>query len=255
MIPRFFSRAPRSDIHPARVPAGRRIYAVGDIHGCIEPLRELQRHILDHAAAAPQPELRNVVIYLGDYVDRGTDSRAVIDLLLQEPLPGFEHIYLKGNHEEGLLRFLVDEQYGPQWFTFGGEATLYSYGTRPPQRPSGTAGLQQAQREFSERLPQEHLDFFRRLRLHHTEGDYLFVHAGIRPGVALERQAPDDLLWIRDEFLRSDLDFGKTVVHGHSISESPVVRRNRIGIDTGAFASGHLTCLILEDADRSFLAT
>jgi serine/threonine protein phosphatase 1 len=252
MIANLFGRR-QPDPPEARVPAGTRAYAIGDIHGCIEPLRALLDRVRDDAAAHAAP--RNVVIYLGDYVDRGTHSRGVIDLILSEPLAGFERVYLKGNHEESLIRFLADERSGAQWFAYGGDATLYSYGVRPPPLNADKNEFQRAQREFAQKLPAAHLAFFERLSLMHIEGDYAFVHAGIRPRVPIDRQASQDLLWIRDEFLQSNLDFGKVVVHGHSISEAPAVRPNRIGIDTGAFASGHLTCLILEDTRRSFLAT
>jgi Calcineurin-like phosphoesterase len=235
------------------VPTGTRVYAIGDIHGCIEPLRALLGQIRAHAAARPMP--RNIVIFLGDYIDRGTDSRAVIDLLLGDPLPGFECTHLKGNHEESLIRFLADETIGPQWFAYGGDATLYSYGVRPPRFGMDEEELRRAQREFAQKLPPAHLAFFEQLPLMHVEGDYAFVHAGVRPRVPLERQAAEDLLWIRDEFLNSDLDFGKVIVHGHSITAAPAMRANRIGIDTGAFASGQLTCLVLDAADREFLTT
>lgn len=252
MIGKIFTRR-RPDVPPAQGPVGRRIYAIGDIHGSIGLLRKLHRLIEEHAAAE-QHTSRNVVIYLGDYVDRGADSRGVIDLLLNEPLPGFEQIYLKGNHEDSLLRFLADEQHGPQWFTYGGDATLYSYGVRPVQSMTD-AGLRAAQNEFARNLPPQHLAFFNRLQLLHIEGDYAFVHAGVRPSITLDQQTEEDLLWIRDEFLRSNAEFGKIVVHGHTITESPTVKHNRIGIDTGAFASGCLTCLVLEGARRSFLRT
>lgn len=239
--------APNSALAP-----GIRIYAIGDIHGCITPLRKLHQLIREHSVA--QPVARNVVIYLGDYVDRGPDSRGVVDLLLSEPLPTFEHVYLKGNHEEAVLRFLEDENNGPPWLAYGGDVTLSSYGVRPPQA-SDLAGLQRARSEFERQFPSEHRAFFNRLPLVHVEGDYVFVHAGLKPGVPLESQSEDDLLWIRDEFLCSNAEFGRIVVHGHSITETPAVRRNRIGIDTGAFASGRLTCLVLEGTSRSFLAT
>ena len=248
---RFLRQRPPAEL--PRIPAGTRVYAIGDIHGTLAPLRELLRLIQEHAAQHNSCT-RNVVVYLGDYVDRGTDSRRVIDLLLGEPLPGFESVHLKGNHEESLLLFLADEQCGPQWLIYGGDATLYSYGVRPPP-PTDLAGLKRARLEFSQKLPPTHLDFLRRLSLLHCEGDYVFVHAGVRPRVRLDRQNPEDLLWIREEFLQSDADFGKVIVHGHSISEAPTVRGNRIGIDTGAYASGRLTCLVLEETHRQFLAT
>lgn len=252
MITNLFGRRQQSVSEP-RVPPETRVYAVGDIHGCLGLLLALLARVREHAEA--RPARRNVVVYLGDYVDRGTHSRGVIDLLLSEPLPGFTSIYLKGNHEDSLIRFLSDEQVGPQWVAYGGAATLYSYGVRPPPLNADEDDLLRAQQEFAKKLPPQHLAFFDRLSLMHVEGDYAFVHAGIRPRVPLDRQETEDLLWIRDEFLLSGLDFGKVIVHGHSISDEPTVRPNRIGIDTGAFASGHLTCLVLEGAQRSFLAT
>jgi serine/threonine protein phosphatase 1 len=226
---------------------------VGDIHGCLGPLRALHQLIRDDAA--DHPASRKLVIYLGDYIDRGMDSRGVVDLLLQQPLTGFEPVYLKGNHEDALLRFLEGEAIGPEWISYGGDATLLSYGVRPPGLGADARESQRARRELAKKLPTEHIDFLRRLALVHTEGDYLFVHAGLRPGIALDRQSAADMLWIRDEFLRTQADFGKMVVHGHSITEAPEMRHNRIGIDTGAFASGHLTCLVLDGASRFFLTT
>lgn len=254
MIQRLFkSRAPAPLAAP-RVPAGTRLYAIGDIHGRVELLRSL-RHVIQ-ADAAQHTATRNLLICLGDYVDRGGDSRAVIDMILDETMPGFECIYLKGNHEDTLLAFLEDETIGPGWLMQGGgAATLYSYGVRPPQSPADTAALRRTQSDLAERLPAAHLGFLRNLPLFHVEGDYIFVHAGLRPDVPFDRQTSDDMLWIRDEFLRSDTSFGKIVVHGHSITDAPDIRPNRIGIDTGAFASGRLTCLVLDGTERSFLQT
>jgi serine/threonine protein phosphatase 1 len=235
------------------VPAGSRVYAVGDIHGCVELLRQM--HQLIHQDAYRRQASRNVVIYLGDYVDRGSDSPAVIDVLLDEPLPSFESVHLKGNHEESLLRFLTDTSVGAAWMAYGGAATLLSYGVRPPGPATIKPDFTAAQHALSARLPERHRRFLSGLRLTHTEGDYFFTHAGVRPGIPLDQQAEDDLLWIRDDFLRSDVEYGKIVVHGHSITAQPDVQRNRIGIDTGAFASGTLTCLVLEGSDWSFLHT
>jgi calcineurin-like phosphoesterase family protein len=252
MIANLFGRRQQTLSEP-RVPPGTRVYAIGDVHGCLELLRTLLDRVREHAAA--HPAQRKVIVYLGDYVDRGTHSRGVVDLLLGDPVPGFTSVFLKGNHEDSLVRFLSDPEAGPQWFTYGGAATLYSYGVRPPQLNADLDDLIRAQREFAQKLPPQHLAFFDRLSLMHIEGDYAFVHAGIRPRVSLDRQGIQDLLWIRDEFLQSTVDFGKIIVHGHSISEAPIMRPNRIGIDTGAFASGRLTCLILEAAERAFLTT
>ena len=234
-------------------PPNTRIYAIGDIHGRVDLLRQM--HQLIHEDAYRRQAPRNVVVYLGDYIDRGRDSPAVIDVLLDEALPSFESIHLKGNHEDSLLRFLTDATIGPPWMFYGGSATLASYGVRPPEPATRADELKRAQRELGQRLPPRHRQFMTKLRLTHAEGDYFFAHAGVRPGIALERQNEQDLLWIRDEFLRADADYGKIVVHGHSITARPDVQRNRIGVDTGAFASGTLTCLVVEGTDWAFLQT
>ena len=235
-------------------PNGSVVYAVGDIHGRADLLEQLHARIEEDARA--RAVARMVVVYIGDYVDRGPRSRGVIDLLLDRPLMGFESVHLIGNHEDFMLRFLDDPEVGPIWLANGGDATLASYGVdflEPSLRGRDPfTGLQAALRA---NLPPRHLDFLRQLRLTHIEGDYLFVHAGIRPEVPLDRQSLEDLLWIRGEFLNSRVDHGWVVVHGHSITREPDRRANRIGIDTGAFASGHLTCLVLDGAKIEFLQT
>jgi serine/threonine protein phosphatase 1 len=246
----FGSRAAKPAGVPPRIAAGTRLYAIGDVHGRLDLLCALERLIADDCAAAAAT--RKIVVYLGDYVDRGNQSREVVDWLIERPLPGFERVLLLGNHEESMLQFLVDVQIGPAWLGFGGAATLLSYGIKPP---SSDRDLIRVQEELRAKLPARHLAFLRGLPLCHVEGDYYFVHAGIRPGVPLDAQRPADMLWIRDEFLHSRRDFGKIVVHGHTITETPEIRPNRIGIDTGAFASGTLTSLVLQDDTWSFLQT
>jgi serine/threonine protein phosphatase 1 len=250
MFKRLFGSAPGR----ATVPAGSRVYAIGDIHGRADLLREM--HELIRADAKEFPSDRRVVVYLGDYVDRGDESRQVIDLLLDEKLAGFESVYLLGNHERTLLDFLRDISVAPSWFLYGGVETLASYGVRLDRRmPSEAACYTQAQLELRRTLPPRQLAFLHALKLTHVEGDYLFAHAGIRPGVALDAQAERDVIWIRDEFLDSTVNHGKIVVHGHTITDAPETRANRIGIDTGAFASGKLTCLVLQDDWRGFMST
>jgi serine/threonine protein phosphatase 1 len=237
----------------ARVPDGTRVYAIGDVHGRDDLLARLHAEILEDATG--DGGLRRVVVYLGDYIDRGEESREVIDRLLSAPLPGFEVVHLIGNHDAWLLEFLNDVSVGSAWLFNGGDATLESYGVEARQALGGSSGLYAAQTALRENLPTEHLAFLRELRLHHVEGDYLFVHAGIRPGLTLQQQDPADLIWIRDDFLNAREDHGKIVVHGHSITRAPELQPNRIGIDTGAYASGCLTCLVLEGETRRFLQT
>lgn len=235
------------------MPPGTRLYVVGDIHGRVDLLAELHRLILKDAAASDAK--RYVVVYLGDYIDRGPDSKGVVDLLLRNPLPGFQAVHLKGNHEQALLDFLDDPGIGQDWLGFGGDATLASYGIKLPSWAIDESSLRRAQVELRHSMPRDHGDFYRGLRLTHEEGDYFMVHAGVRPGVPLAAQSDDDLLWIRNEFLLSERGFGKLVVHGHTISDAPQIRFNRIGIDTGAFHTGHLTCLVAQDEAYSFLQT
>ena len=234
-----------------RVPQGTRVYAIGDVHGRADLLCELHRSITEHAQRFPVA--RNALIYLGDLIDRGPESRSVIELLLDQPLLGFEQFHLRGNHDDCLARFLDHPGIGELWLSHGGNDTLRSYGVLPPRSLSDWREILRAQRQLREAMPRKHVNFFHSLRHAHVEGDYFFVHAGVRPGVALEHQLWEDLLWIGDEFLKSKRDHGKVIVHGHTVTATPVVRPNRIGIDTGAFVSGRLTCVVIQDDHVSFL--
>lgn len=266
----------------AAVPPGTVAYAVGDIHGRADLLRELLDGIRHDARL--RPARRRVLVTLGDYVNRGPECRAVVDLLLAPGLDGFEVVNLMGNVEQAMLRYLDGEMaIAINWLEYGGIETAAAYGvacplprrndehlleamrwhdgyqdaygaTMPPQ-PEEIAGLEALRHELAAALPPEHLAFFRGLHTMRREGGYCFVHAGVVPGVPLDEQAPRDCMWIRRRFLDSALDHGAVIVHGHSISAQPEVRRNRIGIDTGAYKSGVLTCLVLDGAERSFLQT
>ncbi len=245
---------------PARaaptVPSGSRVYAIGDIHGRADLLALLHAAILEDVAQAETTPNKLVAVYVGDYVDRGLHSREVIDLLLREPLPGFESVHLMGNHEDMMLGFLADAGAGPQWLANGGDATLVSYGVRNVADGGADSDRMEGLRAgLAAALPARHLAFLRALRPSHAEGDYLFVHAGVRPGVPVARQRTSDLLWIRDEFLDSGDDHGAVVVHGHSIAYAPEAAANRIGIDTGAYVTGHLTALVLDGATQRFMST
>ncbi len=262
LFPQMISRQ-QNDEQSAlpRVPEGRRVYAIGDIHGRDDLVRRLHWRIREDAAeaanAANGKDLAKVVVYLGDYVDRGPGSFDVVDLLLGAPLEGFEVVHLKGNHEDFLLRFWEDGSLGEAWLMNGGLETLRSYGVEVLDLGLGFAGdaLAELRRRLRLVLPPGHLDFFQGLARWHVEGDYLFVHAGLRPGVPLDQQKDQDLLWIRHEFLDSGADFGKIVVHGHTIVPEVDMAPNRIGIDTGAYYSGRLTCLVLEGGTRRIIDT
>jgi serine/threonine protein phosphatase 1 len=252
MLSRLFGSR-RSEQRAFRAPEGARVYAVGDIHGRVDLLRRMHEMIVsDIRANGPA---RPVVVYLGDYVDRGDRSREVLDLLLHEPVREAERVHLRGNHEDFMLTFLADPGVGELWLRNGGDATLYSYGVGMPNTPDRDQRYRTMRDDLDGRLPRDHRAFLQTLPLYHVEGDYAFVHAGIRPGRALEDQVPDDALWIRSEFLDSRADHGCCVVHGHTITPEVEVKPNRIGIDTGAYYSGRLTCLVLDGENRTFLQT
>ena len=238
----------------ARVPDGTRVYAVGDIHGRSDLLDVLLADIAADFRADPLP--RGLVVFLGDYVDRGHDVRGAVERLMAGPPAGLDAVYLKGNHEDFMLRFLADGNFGEGWLMNGGGATLASYGaTESDDMFDALWHLDETRRRFAGALPADHLAFFEGLGLWHREGDYLFVHAGLRPGVPLDAQSAEDLMWIRDDFLYSEADFGAIVVHGHTPRPDAVFRANRIGIDTMAYRSGRLTCLVLEGAERRLIDT
>lgn len=229
------------------------IYAVGDIHGRSDLLESLLGRIVDHAAGLPAGTRRRLV-FLGDYVDRGPDSRGVLDMLCRPPPPGFERVCLMGNHEEFLSGFLRDPGDAVAWLANGGRQTLVSYGI--PEEAIDTLRRVDLGRALAALMPPAHRRFLEGLDLIHLSGTYLFVHAGIDPDVPLHRQGPETLLWIRQPFLDSAAPFGgRVVVHGHTVCGEPQVRPNRIGIDTGAYASGRLTAAVLFGEEREFLAT
>lgn len=235
------------------MPEGELVYAVGDIHGRSDLLAKLLRQI--EADGARQDAANKTLIFVGDYVDRGPDSRGVVEILLNALPEGFSVHFLKGNHEQLLLDFLDDAGRLRHWRVNGGEATMASYWVDVDQLDKADALPETWREAFMDRLPPAHFDFFRHLSLQVPLGDYLFVHAGVRPGVPLHAQEDFDLLWIRDAFLDETEPFGKVVVHGHTPVPEPVVRSNRIGIDTGAVFSGRLTALRLKNGERSFLQT
>lgn len=236
-LSRFWSMLTGVREAPPRVPEGTCVYAVGDVHGRLDLLQSLLEQIW-----ADSPDAANTLVFLGDYVDRGPSSKDVIDCLIALDRPGWNIIKLRGNHEQILLEYLQNPDVYQAWRTFGGAETLLSYGVRPPAF-SAPNEQRRAHAEFVAAVPRNHLAFLNGLSDSYTMGDYFFAHAGVRPGVAIDRQVPEDLLWIRDEFLGSEANFGKVVVHGHSPSETPILRTNRIGIDTGAYATGTLTAV------------
>ena len=238
--------------HPS-LPQGQILYAVGDIHGRLD-LLERMLDLIEADARSHDAEGRTLV-FLGDYVDRGPDSRGVVEKLIVGLPDGFDTHFLKGNHEAILLDFLQEAWRLDHWLLNGGDATMRSYGVDTEQLDRLWAPDELWRQAFVEKLPGAHLRFFRNLKLSVSFGDYLFVHAGVRPGVPLRAQSEADLVWIRGPFLNHAEPFGKIVVHGHTPETAPVMRPNRIGIDTGAVFTGRLTALRLQNGAREFLQT
>ena len=229
---------------PASLPPGQRVYAIGDVHGCLDRLQAMHELIAEDLAARPTEEA--VLVHLGDYVDRGPDSAGVVARLAAgAPLPNVPTVNLMGNHEHMMLAALAtgETETTELWLANGGADSLQSWGVPRSAQP----------REWPSYLPMPHLMFLRDLAMRHEVGGYLFVHAGIRPGIPLDRQSRHDLMWIREPFLSWNESFGPVVVHGHTPRPEPVVRPNRIGIDTGAVMGGVLTCAVLEGDKLGFI--
>ncbi len=249
----------------ASVPEGELVYAVGDVHGRADLLSALLAQIEDDAArtvrernlalGAEAAPLKKTLVFIGDFVDRGHDSKGAVETLLHGLPEGFTAHFIKGNHEKMMLDFLDVPDGLELWRVNGGEETMRSYGVDVDKLSRTGAPPQKWHKAFVKHLPQDHRDFFETLELHVPLGDYLFVHAGVRPGVPLEAQDERDALWIRHEFLEAADPFGKTIVHGHTPELQPVVKPNRIGIDTGAVFTGALTALRLEGDTVRFLQT
>jgi serine/threonine protein phosphatase 1 len=244
---------PKVQAEAPAAPPETVIYAIGDVHGRADLLHALLRKIaLD--AARHEPNSMRELILLGDYVDRGSDSRGVLDLILSTMAErSFWTVTpLKGNHEEALLQFLRDPSNWPTWSEFGARETLLSYGVAPPRLASDPQGWEAARQALAEAIPAEHMALYETLDLCASRGDYFFVHAGVRPNVPLDRQSEQDMLWIRDEFLRHERPLEKVIVHGHTPGEA-YVGRHRIGLDTGAYATGLLTAIKLKGDERTLI--
>lgn len=228
------------------------IWAVGDIHGRVDlsgPLVEAIRADLSATTAS-----RKVVVFLGDYVDRGSDSRAVLDQLVSLAAdPVLEARFIRGNHEDRMEAFLEDPRVGPGWCDYGGRDTLMAYGVNPPAMRGDPDAWAETARALAEALPGAHRTFLARQEGSVSIGDYFFTHAGARPGVPLADQSPEDLMWIRQAFLDHPTRFEQVVVHGHTPTEQVVSDARRIGVDTGAYATNILSAVRLEGVTRALL--
>ena len=240
-------RQPEGDL-----PPGERLYAIGDVHGRLDLLVQLLDTIdKDDASRGPA---KTRIVLLGDLVDRGPQSNAVIDHLLTRDWRGRRVTYLRGNHEEVFLLTMAGNLEATRfWLKIGGAETMVSYGV--PQVLIDSDDTLALADDFIARVPDAHIGFLHRMTDSLVVGGYCFVHAGIKPGVPLDRQKPEDLRWIRDRFLDYEGNHGTVVVHGHSISPAVEEYHNRIGIDTGAYATGVLTAIGIEADHRWFLAT
>ena len=230
---------------PGRLPAGRRVYAIGDVHGCDRQLAEL--HALVAEDLKHRPCKLATLVHIGDYVDRGPDSAGVVRRIMQgSPAKGLNVVNLMGNHERTMLDALGGQRAAvTDWLYSGGRAALESWGIDADAVPAA---------EWAEAIPAAEQHFLRKLELCHEEGDYFFAHAGVRPGVALHDQAAEDLLRIRHAFLTSEAEHGAIIVHGHTpVRQGPEVYANRINIDTGAVFGRELTCLVLEGEQLAFM--
>lgn len=245
--------SPKGAEETSALPPGERIYAIGDIHGRADLLELLQEMIVADAQARGQA--RNRIVYLGDYIDRGPDSRAVMSLVQRDDLDGFAAVHLRGNHEAMMDGFMAAPMENSGWLHSGGDAVLHSFGIAAVSEFAAPPKLAEAAQALDRGLQPREREFLRRLQPSYRMGDYFFAHAGVDPHVPLEDQQPEDLMWIRQPFLTSKADFGAVVVHGHSMRREVEIRRNRIGIDTGAYASGQLTALGLQGRERWLLQT
>lgn len=234
------------------MPPGVVVWAIGDVHGRLDLLEPLLDAI--EADAAASTAARKVVVMLGDYVDRGPDSRGVIERLLRLPNDGDrERRFLRGNHEERMLAFLSEPDLGPGWCDYCGREAMRSYGVASPAMRGDADGWAEAAQSLAEAMGPPHRAFLRDLEYSVEIGDYFFAHAGARPGVPLAAQASNDLMWIRNAFLVDAEPFERIVVHGHTPEGEAVSDYRRIGLDTGAYATGVLSAVRLEGAERELI--
>jgi len=237
-----------------QAPENTVIWAVGDIHGRSDLLKPLVNEMLADLAASSAG--RKVVVFLGDYVDRGPDSKGVIDFLASLPdrYPAEFH-FLRGNHEDRMEAFLTDPTLGAGWCDYGGREALLSYGITAPSQRDDVEGWKAASEALNAAMGPSQRAFLERQEMFIGLGDYFFAHAGAKPGVALENQSTHDLMWVRQTFLDDPRPFDRVVVHGHTPTENVHADHRRIGIDTGAYATGVLSALRLEGEARSLLQT
>ncbi|TPI85523.1 metallophosphoesterase [Mesorhizobium sp. B2-8-9] len=239
----------------ARGPDGMRLYAIGDVHGRHDLLAAMHRHIESELEHAPGSDWR--IIHLGDYVDRGPDSRSVIDFLIETRKRDPRNIMLAGNHDIGMLEFLAEAEPDGLFVNYGGVQTAQSYGVdllRDGHWYGKAQAIARGHMALVKAVPHSHIDFLQSLTFSATFGDFFFCHAGIRPGVPLDRQNQQDLIWIRDAFHDHPGLFSKVIVHGHTPVPEAEVKANRVNVDTLAWKSGTLSALAVNGGDKRILA-
>ena len=233
------------------------VFAVGDIHGCKDLLDNIHHKIIK---ASKNREGEKLIIYLGDYVDRGPDIKGTIQTLIDFNPPHFKKIFLLGNHEQMLLEFISESRNSPfVWIYNGGSETLESYGMDLSNNIDDTVDLtidKKFRKKFNDLIPKSHMDFFNQLIINYTWKDYFFVHAGINPDIPLHMQERETMLWTREKhFFKPTMKYEKIIVHGHTPKEKIEKFPYRINIDTGSFYSGNLSCLLIENEQLRFIDT
>lgn len=233
------------------LPFDAPVYAIGDVHGRADLLKGLMKVIeSDENTGEEKPH----IVFLGDYIDRGFQSRDVIEMLIDlADDQQYETVFLKGNHEQAMLHFLSDHNIGPEWANFGGRETLISYNVAPPKSVEAAEEWHPIQKQLQRTIPKSHVEFLEQLVVSHKIGPYAFVHAGVRPGIPYEEQSDEDLMWIRDEFLSANGKEDLFIVHGHTPVDSPYLDHRRVNVDTGAYFTGRLTAVKIFQGRMSFL--
>jgi serine/threonine protein phosphatase 1 len=238
----------------AKPPQGARLYAIGDVHGRLDLLEIMHRHIAEELASDPPADWR--IVHLGDYVDRGPDSKGVLDFLIAARARDPRNVMLAGNHDAGFVDFMENPDPNGLFMTFGGIETALSYGVSLQRRglfKSAERAVQEGHAALLDAMPASHLDCLRALPRSFGAGDFFFCHAGIRPGIPLADQLEHDLIWIRGEFHANAGLYAKVIVHGHTPVAEVDVRANRINLDTGAYNTGKLSALVVDGVSKNIL--
>lgn len=253
MFSKLFKRSETKSVKRELLAEGVRVYAIGDIHGRCDLLDRLFALLYEDISKGGFSSL--YFVFLGDYIDRGYQSRQVLDRLISQQWGKLNAVFLKGNHEQTLLDFLDSPDVGPQWTEYGGRETLNSYGISVPEQKSDIAAWERTSEKLKDAMPESHLSFLRSLRSEFQLGGCYFVHAGVNPDKSLANQTDEDRLWIRDRFTSNSKQMAKVIVHGHTPEERPIWDGRRIGVDTGAYITNCLTAAKINKNSVDFIST